>query len=676
MKNIKSFVILLFCLFCFSAGSYKSQAQNINPLQINWSRSTGCSTAGTVYSPSTNACVTPGSIAGSSTVIYPAVCQGSNAPTWCGSSSQTADVFVREACAQLPAAGGTINLSGLTGVLAASMPCSTATKQVIMVQDLPTLLTITESDGGVVFPIANGSMFLGPPGGGQCPLSGGIHLGASASVSAVWENSDSSGDQEFFSVQGVCFWGSTSGSPGAVSVGVIVANHVFTNTTFLSDVISVCPTACMKVINVGGTLNIGNVWLNVTSGVYAVQGSPLVVTSTSGLGCGSGSINIWGSNLEHANGSGQNEAQIVGNGTGAVNCSVFLHDTYFEKNTSGTPSTVSLQVTDCLSCSFSNLSGGGGNGTPSGDFVNVAQTASGRLSNVQFYNISNIIGSWANTINDVTPLGTVITQAAYPIVSTYISNPGFQQPPVLPSSTIQSLGADVMNGYGNFATGSGTLPTNFAVTGCVTASGVTCTTTRTNSTAPAGFTYSEEIAITANTDPSSGFNGMQYSSAVSFVQGQAYQVSFYGKTDGTFTNGYPTFLLWISTTSTFYCNASSSTPFTTTWTLYSFVCTPSVSGNANLAISARTPIGATGNFFLAGFTFAPVQPLTQNTYTAAVGPYGIGSSVLGTSIGVGTGAPTSTCGTAPTASGSLWLRTDGSTSTTLYVCTGTTWTAK
>ena len=46
-----------------------------------------------------------------------------------------------------------------------------------------------------------------------------------------------------------------------------------------------------------------------------------------------------------------------------------------------------------------------------------------------------------------------------------------------------------------------------------------------------------------------------------------------------------------------------------------------------------------------------------------------------TNISSGTGAPTSTCGTAPIGSGSLWLRTDGSTSTSVYSCAGTTWTA-
>ncbi len=46
-----------------------------------------------------------------------------------------------------------------------------------------------------------------------------------------------------------------------------------------------------------------------------------------------------------------------------------------------------------------------------------------------------------------------------------------------------------------------------------------------------------------------------------------------------------------------------------------------------------------------------------------------------TNISSGAGAPASTCGTAPIGSGSLWLRTDGGASTSVYSCAGTTWTA-
>ena len=46
-----------------------------------------------------------------------------------------------------------------------------------------------------------------------------------------------------------------------------------------------------------------------------------------------------------------------------------------------------------------------------------------------------------------------------------------------------------------------------------------------------------------------------------------------------------------------------------------------------------------------------------------------------TNISTGAGAPTSACGTAPIGSGSLWLRTDGGASSSVYSCSGTSWTA-
>jgi hypothetical protein len=233
-----------------------------------------------------------------------------------------------------------------------------------------------------------------------------------------------------------------------------------------------------------------------------------------------------------------------------------------------------------------------------------------------------------------------------------------------------------MAGLGNFLTGSSSFGTDFSASGCLTSQGLACTFTRTNATAPPGGTYSQEIQITANADPSIGFNGIQYGPAVSFTAGQAYIINFWGKGDGTFT-GTPTFLLWNPTTpGDLYCQTGVNTPFTTTWTLYSFVCVPSVSGSSYLAAVATTPLGQTGTFWIGGFTFTPEVPLTPGNFTAAIGPYGIGTSVNGASIGVGSGAPTATCGTAPTGNGSLWLRTDGTATTTLYVCAAGTWTAK
>jgi hypothetical protein len=53
----------------------------------------------------------------------------------------------------------------------------------------------------------------------------------------------------------------------------------------------------------------------------------------------------------------------------------------------------------------------------------------------------------------------------------------------------------------------------------------------------------------------------------------------------------------------------------------------------------------------------------------------LGASGATTQVCSGSGAPTSSCGTQPAGSGSLWMRTDGGASTSLYSCAGTTWTA-
>lgn len=117
-----------------------------------------------------------------------------------------------------------------------------------------------------------------------------------------------------------------------------------------------------------------------------------------------------------------------------------------------------------------------------------------------------------------------------------------------------------------------------------------------------------------------------------------------------------------------YCEEVSGSNLTTSWQLFTFVCVPPSSGTSYLQLVAATPSGVTGTFWLAAFSVTPETTLTPGTFVGAVGPYGVSSSVNAASIGVGAGAPTSTCGTAPTGSGSLWLRTDNGAGSALYVC--------
>jgi hypothetical protein len=90
--------------------------------------------------------------------------------------------------------------------------------------------------------------------------------------------------------------------------------------------------------------------------------------------------------------------------------------------------------------------------------------------------------------------------------------------------------------------------------------------------------------------------------------------------------------------------------------------------------------GAGPDFWTSDFggTATAGTPPSSNGSNPHISVAGTGtpSMQMGTvNISVGSGAPTSTCGTTPIGSGSLWLRTDGGASTSLYSCAGTTWTA-
>jgi hypothetical protein len=90
-------------------------------------------------------------------------------------------------------------------------------------------------------------------------------------------------------------------------------------------------------------------------------------------------------------------------------------------------------------------------------------------------------------------------------------------------------------------------------------------------------------------------------------------------------------------------------------------------GSAAVNFNDEAGSGTAGvQFFSGGATPVAVAAIT-----------GAGALELhgGITISAGTGAPSSTCGTSPIGSGSLYLQTNGTASTTLYVCSGTTWTA-
>jgi hypothetical protein len=607
--------------------------------------------------------LTAGSINGA---YYPARCGDTNAPSWC--SGTTADAWIRAACSQLPPGGGTVNLAGLTGNITAPATCSTTAKQVVMLADNTTDLTITESDGGIPFPQDAASMFVGP-GVGQCLFGGGIHLSSAANVTAIVGPAHVDGTQEDFTATGLCLWGNTGAT---VTKGLIYGNRNFTNTTISQNNLLECNNACVWVQDVGGQANIQGNWMNVTAGASGITGAGLVITSAVGQ---SSSIDVGFNTIEHANG-GANYPEInVTSTSGYSNVSIHIHDGYVERGSGSpyTPDVSAISISDCFSCSVSHVSGGGTSGGT--NFISVSQTSAGLTANVEIDNI--VAGAWTNLLNDT------INSVTYPLATTsildhYTVSPGFSGNPCNPlgaipgvpylgqcwtltsnyrqfidaptgvqeyawlsdiATSVQSVGSDLLGGLGNFSTGSSTYGTDFTNTGCLSGQGLTCTYTRTNSTAPPGSTYSQEVQITANTDPSAGFDGIQYTPTVSFTAGQPYIANFWAKGDGTFT-GTPTFILWNSGSPPLYCLTEVASSLTTTWTLYSAICIPTSSGSSYVAIAADTPAGATGTFWLGDFIFSPVTPLSSGELLSSVTPYGIGPTTPGNSAAVN---PLPTC---------------------------------
>jgi hypothetical protein len=705
--------ILISVLLCFAFFSAKhSSAQNINPDQIRFPA--GC-TSGTVYSPFGNQCVNQEGGSSVGGVVYPAVCQAGGAPSWCGASGQTADVYIREACSQLPAAGGVVNLRGLTGNIAATVTCSTPTKQVITIEDPTSLLTITEADGGTVFPQDVYSMFLGP-GVGQCMFGRGIVIAASANIAALVAQAHNDGTQEAFAANGLCVTG-TNGM--TIGKGLFWADRVFTNTAFNENYVNICNTACVLVQDVGGSMTINGNVFNALDGITTFNVSPVIIQAVNG---GNGSIEIASNTIQGGSGTGSPaEIKIVGSGppNDYVSEGIWIHDNYLEREVAG--DTYGIYMSDCQGCSIENVQGGG---TQSGtDFIHITESYSGGTQSLHVQGI--LATAWNNILTDT------LTGVSYPGSSTnyllknydsvagnssdpcaplpYVPNPlytrecwmdtntsrlnvstsnGVQQYAYVSdvATSLKSTGADETGGLGNFETGSGTMGTGFGASGCKPSAGTTCTYTRTNATAAVG-TYSQEIQITANTDQG-GLDGVEYQTPISFTAGQSFAVSFWAKSDGTIpATGY--FELGDTTVPVTFCSATLPA-FTTTWTLYTTVCTPTASGSSYLIVGANVASG-TGTFCLDDLIVAPVQPLTQGEMIVPNGPYSVQSSSTSlpiTSVLPGlmysaAGTPIPTCNTASkgldvTVSDNsvttfYGTYTSGGSNVTKAICDGTTW---
>jgi hypothetical protein len=596
--------------------------------------------------------------------VFPALCSQGSKPSWC--SGSTADQWISAACSQASSTGGSVNLSGLTGNIAAPVTCGSPTRPIVLLDDnVSGLLTITESDGGIPFKLDDSSQFVGP-GVGQCSpyLTGGIVLAASANIQAVFGPAHTDGTEENFAVMGACIFGAAGAT---VTKGMIWADRVFTNTAFNGNTIQRCQTACIAVNDVGGSMTINGNELNMLDGVNSLTGSPLVIQAVT---YGNGAIEVAGNTFQAANGGGP-EVNVVGNGSGVVNNGIWVHDNYIERaGYSGTTGSVNgINVEDCQSCTFENLLA---LGTPGGtNFVKVSQSSPGLTQNVKIANITAT--AWTNVLND-TINGNVYPEATDYTLDHYTVNPGYSDAPcpslannpsvpylgecwTSPSSNrqfintpigiqqyawqsdlageIQSTGADLLSGLGNFETGSGTIGTDFVTYGCQTP--ITCTYTRTNATAAVG-TYSQEIAVTANAGGTTV--GVEYNTGFAFTAGQKYLVSFWARNDGT-VSAAGWWALGNPNIPVVYCQ-NNTPPLTSTWQLFSFICAPTASATSDLSVGAQLPAGATGTIYVDDLIFSLIQPMTTGSYLQAIGPFNVGAAstpIPGvTSVNTNTGA--------------------------------------
>lgn len=354
-------------------------------------------------------------------VLYPGQCGGTNKPSWC--SGTTADAWIMSACNQFPSSGvGIIDLTGLTGnITATTRGCSTPTRKIVFYTSNASL-TITETDGDIAFPLDNSSMMIGP-GAGQCQgVTQGITVGASANISAIVGPAHVDGTQENLTISGSCLWGDKFAT-ATVTNGLIYARRIFSNTYIGNNMISICNTAGINLLDMSNAY-LPNNWVNCTSGVNTVSGRPLWIHADSsfGTGCVSNQIQIIGGQYEHSIGGGFPEVTIEGNGAGAQSCGVYSTGMGIERNNAGTLSSVGVQITDCQNCNLLNVTITGTNAGTDG--VNIAQTSSGYTRNVAVGSVNNSFGTYTNSVHDTTPGGRTFTTA---LVQSYTAQPQLQQ---------------------------------------------------------------------------------------------------------------------------------------------------------------------------------------------------------------------------------------------------------
>ena len=294
------------------------------------------------------------------------------------------------------------------------------TKQITFVFDTATDFTVTEADGGIVFPLDNASAALGM-GVGQCLLQGGIHLAPTANITAIFGPAHTDGTQQNMAVKGICAWGATGAT---VKKGLIYIDDLATNTTIEGNNLAECNTACAWVQNPRGQIQVRGNWMNVTSGNYDIIGSGLVIYAIGCCGVRGSMVEVSGNTIEHSNGQGQHEVDVTSAGDGSVLACIDLHDNYSERNGPGsTPSDVSVHIQDCWNCAIRNYGIWGGT-TTGDDGFRIEESAAGRTQNVTLQNVWVGPESYTNLINDTVNSRVIRANGSPYGANNYVVRPG------------------------------------------------------------------------------------------------------------------------------------------------------------------------------------------------------------------------------------------------------------
>ena len=578
----------------------------------------GAPLAGAAFTGSVSA---PSVVAGiTNAVVNPAACVSAGAPSWCGSSGQTADYYINRACDQLPSTGGTIDLRGFgatTQVIANpitgyAIPCMTHTRAVLFYVDNQTYFNITVTTGGLVFPLNDSSGVVGF-GLGQCESNNntgnkGFSLTTSANISGIFGNAATDGSQQDITIKGLCMNGAATISASAtVSHGLIYISGLGgTNTSIADNFITQCNTACVWIENSFGSMSIHGNEMSVTQGNYYIQGSALVLYSYGGGGPRVSELYIFNNNFEHANGgTAYPEINIYDDGSGADFRQINIHDDYIERNILGTPSVYGIFIEDCLNCKLENLHTGGGSGGT--DFIHIQNNTYSFTSNVILENIDDTIGTYTNTLNDLA-MQTVFPYTVYPTITYYVSVPAYWEMNVPPNTVLVTLGPDALSGGGLFS-GTGTTYTGWSTYLNGLTSGQVTFSLNT-SDPPTGSTQStpasQDIVIGANSAPIQSTVGVQNNSSLTVSQtaGKQYEVSFQAKQVSASSPLNYAFFVGNWTTNCkeggFYYVPTSS------WTTYTFTCTAMATENVQLLPTALIKtVGTTGEFRVGNIQMFP-----------------------------------------------------------------------